>query len=148
MDETKLQTNVQQISAETTLMVGGKMAEFSSVETVQDFYTLDDGDILEGYLDGFHGAPPPNSTRSRGYWLGWQNGMIESNRMPQTAAYDSLACAFQELAVKKPTPPANLDQQIGPSPRKQRPTGGAYRPISGGGAQKVTPAPTPVAASR
>lgn len=75
------------------------MAEFSPVETVEDFYTLDDGDILEGYLDGFSGGLAPDSTRSRGYWHGWQNGMIESNRVPKTAAYDTLARAFQELAV-------------------------------------------------
>ena len=76
------------------------MAEFSPVETIPDFYTLDDGDVLEGYLDGFHGEPPPDSTRSRGYWHGWQNGMIESDRMPRTAAYDTLARAFEHLPVR------------------------------------------------
>lgn len=68
------------------------------METIADFKTLDDGDILEGYLDGFHGGPSPDSTRSRGYWHGWQNGMIESDRMPPTPAYARLAEAFGALA--------------------------------------------------
>lgn len=71
------------------------MAEFFPVETIPDFKSLDDGDVLEGYLDGFHGAPAPDSTRSRGYWHGWQNGMIESNRMPCSKSYQRLAHAFE-----------------------------------------------------
>ncbi|MBV9776711.1 MAG: hypothetical protein JO143_06650 [Acetobacteraceae bacterium] len=74
------------------------MPEFPPVETVSDFKTLDDGDVLEGYLDGFHGAGAPDSTRSRGYWHGWHNGMIESRRMPATPAYRRLAEAFRRLA--------------------------------------------------
>ena len=74
------------------------MAEFFPAEAISDFKTLDDGDVLEGYLDGFHGAAAPDSTRSRGYWHGWQNGMIESRRMPPTPSYRQLAEAFRQLA--------------------------------------------------
>lgn len=73
------------------------MSEFLPVETVSDFKTLDDGDVLEGYLDGFHGSAPPDSTRSRGYHHGWLNGMVESDRMPPPRSYRRLAHAFSEL---------------------------------------------------
>lgn len=74
------------------------MAEFRFVQTVSDFKTLDDGDILEGYLDGFHATGTPDSSRSRGYWHGWRNGVIESGRSPADAAYNRLASAFEAFA--------------------------------------------------
>lgn len=74
------------------------MAEFHSVHTVADFKTLDDGEMLEGYLDGFHATGTPDSSRSRSYWHGWRNGMIESDRMPADAAYRQLAREFAAVA--------------------------------------------------
>lgn len=74
------------------------MGEFRSVQMVSDFKTLDDGDVLEGYLDGFHTTGTPDSTRSRGYWHGWRNAMIETARMPPDAAYKRLARAFEASA--------------------------------------------------
>lgn len=74
------------------------MAEFRPADTINDFKTLDDGDVLEGYLDGFEATGFPDSSRSRGYWHGWRNGMIESERMPPDAAYQRLARAFEALA--------------------------------------------------
>jgi hypothetical protein len=70
------------------------VAEFAPVETVADFKTLDDGEILEGYLDGFSGEPRPNSGHSRSYWHGWRNGMIESGRKLPDLAYQQLANDF------------------------------------------------------
>lgn len=74
------------------------MAEFHPVKTVAEFKTLDDGEVLEGYLDGFHAAGTPDSTRSRSYWHGWRNGMIESHRMLPDTAYVRLAAAFAAVA--------------------------------------------------
>lgn len=74
------------------------MAEFHSVQTVADFKALDDEDVLEGYLDGFHATGTPDSSRSRSYWHGWRNGMIESDRMPADGAYRQLASAFEAVA--------------------------------------------------
>ena len=71
------------------------MTEFAPVDTIETFRTLDEGDVLEGYLDGFGGAPEPNSTRSRSYWHGWHNGMIESGRIPPDVVYLNLARAFE-----------------------------------------------------
>lgn len=74
------------------------MNEFHPVNTVTEFKTLDDGEVLEGYLDGFHAAGTPDSTRSRSYWHGWRNGMIESRRMLPDTAYLRLAAAFEAIA--------------------------------------------------
>ncbi len=74
------------------------MGEFHPVKTVAEFKTLDDGEVLEGYLDGFHAAGTPNSSRSRSYWHGWRNGMIESYRMRPDKAYLRLAAAFEAAA--------------------------------------------------
>ena len=73
------------------------MAEFAPIDTVEVFRTLDDGEILEGYMDGFDGTAAPDSTRSRSYWHGWRNGMIESGRAPPDVAYDALAEAFRHV---------------------------------------------------
>lgn len=76
------------------------MAEFSPVQTVDDFRTLDDGETLEGYLDGFHGEAAPNSSHSRSYWHGWRNGMVESARRSPDQAYLALAEAFLDMAPR------------------------------------------------
>ena len=71
------------------------MAEFRPVSTIADFKNLDDGEMLEGYLDGFQGEPAPGSDRSRSYWHGWRNGMIESGRLEADQPYEMLAQAFE-----------------------------------------------------
>ena len=76
------------------------MAEFKPVQTVGDFRMLDDGETLEGYLDGFHGEAAPDSTRSRSYWHGWRNGMVDSARSLPDQAYLTLAEAFLDVAPR------------------------------------------------
>lgn len=73
------------------------MAEFLPVQTVDDFRTLDDGAILEGYLDGFEGESAPDSTCSRAYWHGWRNGQIESGRCSPDQTYFTLIDAFADF---------------------------------------------------
>ena len=76
------------------------MAEFSPVQTVDDFRTLDDGEVLEGYLDGFHGEAAPDSSRSRSYWHGWRNGMVDSARSLPDQAQLALAEAFRGSGLR------------------------------------------------
>jgi hypothetical protein len=42
--------------------------------------TLDNAEIQEGYRDGRDGLPCGDN-RSRSYWHGWRNGMMDSKRM-------------------------------------------------------------------
>jgi hypothetical protein len=73
------------------------MAEFAPVRTVADFRQLDEGDILEGYLDGFHGGPEPGSDRSRAYWHGWRNGRTDAGLAEPDAAQRALEEEFALL---------------------------------------------------
>ena len=50
------------------------MRDDQLVWTIADFRTLDDGEILEGYLDGFTGVAPVNCSCSRSYLHGWRHG--------------------------------------------------------------------------
>lgn len=65
------------------------------VRTISEFRKLDDGEMLEGYLDGFSGMPVATGVRSRSYMHGWKNGMIESERWPADDAYVELRNAFE-----------------------------------------------------
>jgi len=73
------------------------MAEFNPVQTIEDFRTLDDAEVLEGYLGGFDGEAEPGNTRSRSYWHGWRNGSVDSARCQPDLAHMALAKAFSEL---------------------------------------------------
>jgi hypothetical protein len=75
------------------------MAEFVPVETIADFRKLDDGEILEGYFDGFHGSPPPGSDRSRSFWHGWRNGRVDAGFAEPDLSQLFLAGEFQSLAA-------------------------------------------------
>lgn len=71
------------------------MAEFAPVLTLADFRQLDDGEILAGYFDGFHGSPPPGSDRSRSFWHGWRNGRIDAGYDEPDLAHRMLEQAFR-----------------------------------------------------
>ena len=45
-----------------------------------DLATLDSEEIIEGYRDAREGFPC-SGNRSRSYWHGWRNGMVDSGRM-------------------------------------------------------------------
>jgi len=73
------------------------MAEFAPVRTIAEFRELDEGDILEGYLDGFHGGPEPGPDRSRAYWYGWRNGRTDAGLAKPDSAQQALAREFALL---------------------------------------------------
>ena len=54
------------------------MSEFVPVSTVIDFYTLDECEVLLGYLEGFEGVRQPGSTASRSFHHGWRNGLVDA----------------------------------------------------------------------
>ena len=72
------------------------MAEFAPISTILEFRLLDDGEILEGYLDGFHDAPDPTSGFSRSYWHGWRNGRVDAGLAEPDAAQLALDAAFRQ----------------------------------------------------
>ncbi len=54
------------------------MSEFLRVRTAADFRTLDESEMLLGYMEGFEGSPPPCSGASRSFYHGWRNGMVDA----------------------------------------------------------------------
>ena len=81
---------------QAALLAAREMAvpEFPPVSTIEDFRTLDEADVLLGYMDGFDGAAAPGSDRSRSYWHGWRNGMVDSGRCSPDDAQHALAALF------------------------------------------------------
>ena len=55
------------------------------VETKADLDTLNEDEILEGYLDGYGGELQCGDNRSRSYWHGWRNGHNDRNHKVDTA---------------------------------------------------------------
>lgn len=70
------------------------MAEFDTVTTLVELMMLDDDDVAAGYQAGLEGAPSPASDRSRAYWHGWRNGLVDSGRRPADAAQLALSFAI------------------------------------------------------
>ncbi len=73
------------------------MSEFKSVASVADFRTLDESDMLLGYMDGFDGLPCPGSGRSRSFFHGWRNGMADAGHMERDGAQQALAEEFRDM---------------------------------------------------
>ena len=77
--------------------MGLLVSEFVPVMTIRDFKTLDESDVLIGYMDGVEGIPHPGSGHSRSYWHGWRNGMVDSGRSNLDDVHRTLASSFQAL---------------------------------------------------
>ena len=73
------------------------MSEFSSVSTIEDFLTLDESDVLIGYMDGIDGCPPPGSGCSRSYCHGWRNGMVDAGLSDPDDAQIALAADMKAI---------------------------------------------------
>ena len=73
------------------------MQIFEPVETLDDFRTLDDGEMLCGYLDGLKGAQCPPSDVTRSYWHGWRNGLVDGGLIEADRAQRRLDRAFEAL---------------------------------------------------
>ena len=70
------------------------------VSTMDDLESLNDADIKEGYRDGRAGDPCGDN-RSRSYWHGWRNGMMDSHRMESDWASQRLAHEYIK-STKRP----------------------------------------------
>lgn len=82
------------------------MVPYKPVETVADLDTLDSGEMVEGYFDGFHGDPEPGNNRSRSYWHGWRNGAVDGKHREMDDAQRRLAHAVVNDPRRRPPQPA------------------------------------------
>lgn len=65
------------------------------VATMAALETLNGDEIQDGYRDGFEGLTCGDN-RSRSYWHGWRNGMMDKNRIKSDWASQSLAREYIE----------------------------------------------------
>lgn len=70
---------------------------FQPVETIAEFRTLDEGEVLCGYLDGIRGTPCSLSKVSRSYWHGWRNGLVDGGFTEPDAPHLKLEAQFATL---------------------------------------------------
>lgn len=70
------------------------MSEFNKVETVEDLNKLDDTEMVSGYLAGFKNDAEPGSDKSKSFWHGWRNGMIDGGYMHKDDSSSKLAREF------------------------------------------------------
>lgn len=66
------------------------MSEYQAVDNIADLELLDQDEMVQGYREGWDGAPEPGSDKSKSYWHGWRNAMIDTRRMEPDAASDAL----------------------------------------------------------
>jgi hypothetical protein len=69
------------------------------ISNLADLDTLDTEELLEGYRDGFNNEPEPSGNRSRSYWHGWRNGMVDKGHRKGDAAQAELARQFVKRGV-------------------------------------------------
>jgi hypothetical protein len=69
---------------------GARAWNFEPVRTKADLDTLNEADIVEGYLSAERGDPEPGPNRGRAYWHGWRNRMIDYGVFPPDAASQQL----------------------------------------------------------
>ncbi len=73
------------------------MSEFKTVASIADFRTLDEAEVLLGYLEGFDGLPCPGNGRSRSFVHGWRNGMADAGYAETDHAQMVLAEEFSRM---------------------------------------------------
>jgi ribosome modulation factor len=57
------------------------MPEFKPITTMEEVMVQDKSDMIAGYHAGLLGDSAPGSDKSRGYWHGWRNGMVDAGHM-------------------------------------------------------------------
>lgn len=67
------------------------MPNYPPVATQDDLATLDEAEIVQGYLDFRRGDPEPGANRGRSYWHGWRNAAIDHGQIKKDDAAAALA---------------------------------------------------------
>lgn len=76
------------------------------VSNMATLEALNSDEIQEGYRDGFDGEPCGDN-RSRSYWHGWRNGMMDKGRIKSDWASQALAHEYVESTKRLMWTPAD-----------------------------------------
>lgn len=67
------------------------MSCFAPVKTVAELESLDQAEILEGYMSAERGDPEPGENRGRAFWFGWCNRQRDYGVIPPDPIHTALA---------------------------------------------------------
>ena len=67
------------------------MTQYIPIKRASLLDSLDDKEVLEGYIDGSKNEPEPKGNRSVSYWHGWRNGMVDYGHKERDDAQTELA---------------------------------------------------------
>ncbi|MBI0537769.1 hypothetical protein D9599_19610 [Roseomonas sp. KE2513] len=70
---------------------------FKAVRSVTDFRSLDEAEILIGYMDGMAGLVGEKDM-TMSYWHGWRNGAVDAGFIEPDQAQLQLEQEFAKLA--------------------------------------------------
>jgi hypothetical protein len=70
---------------------------FEVVRSVADFRSLDEAEILIGYMDGVAGLVGAEGM-TRSYWHGWRNGAVDAGFIEADEAQLQIEAEFAALA--------------------------------------------------
>jgi hypothetical protein len=74
--------------------------EYKPVLTSKDLASLDDDQVLDGYLSVIRGNyATPGSDKTRSYWHGWRNGMADKGKIPVDQSVRQLAADAHDDCV-------------------------------------------------
>ena len=63
------------------------MSVFAPVTTLADLNSLDQEQIIEGYLTAQRGDPEPGENRGRAFWHGWRCRMFDCGQLTPDAGH-------------------------------------------------------------
>lgn len=75
------------------------MSEFLRPYTLADVNSMDERELIAGYMSGYRGDDEPiSSIYSRSFWAGWRNGAADSGRREPDAAQAHVAREYAQSA--------------------------------------------------
>ena len=77
------------------------MTVFVPVRTLEDLETLNEVEIVEGYMSAVADDPEPGENRGRSFWHGWRNRMMDIGELPMDDAAGQLAREFVRAQREK-----------------------------------------------
>lgn len=84
------------------------------VVTLDELGALDTAEIIEGYWDGYDNGPRPSGNRSKAYWHGWRNGMVDGKHAEIDPAQRALVRAVIARDRALATPTSNIKDNPAP----------------------------------
>lgn len=77
------------------------MANFVPVTTLEELDSLNDDEIVEGYLSAERGDPEPGENRGKAFWHGWRSRMMDCGETPHNAAHQKLVNEWVDRHLRR-----------------------------------------------